>query len=462
MSRGFLLLLVLAAACSEDLTSPDVRVELITPGGGSPTAGVDQLTVQVREGEADPEQFTAKVSGGSFELPVVTGGGILDVRVRLSGASVDLIGAPPPFFILEATTGGGAFLVRIPVGRPRSCEVLRFRGDSSATLPLAATDVGLSQHGSFVVVAGGVAEAGPTNQIGWLDLLQLTRGDYEADLSRAPGPVRGVGLTGPSMAGRVPTPFALGLAESPFVLDIEARDGGLRDAGLPEGVGFESALIDLPTGGAFVVGGGASTSNAFALVDAEGSVTARALVAPRRAPAAALLARHVLVVGGAAEDDPFAEVHAVSGEDAPITLEYDDGVREGGWLVASSDGAQALLGGGLDEAGALRTDTVWFQGCPSDCKLEAGPAWTARAGSRVQPAPGGGAWIVGGEESRVVERVRFGPEAPPAIESFAELAEPRADASLLVVDSGILYVAGGRSSAGPSASVEICFPDVLR
>ena len=109
----------------------------------------------------------------------------------------------------------------------------------------------------------------------------------------------------------------------------------------------------------------------------------------------------------------------------------------------------------------MSPDTVWITGCPA-CEVRSGPRWERpRLGeSRVSSRLGGG-WLVGGDGGRVVERVSFS-GAGPVIEASGPLEVGRSAASVVELDSGVLYVAGGQTESGFTDEVEVCFPPELQ
>jgi len=179
----------------------------------------------------------------------------------------------------------------------------------------------------------------------------------------------------------------------------------------------------------------------------------------------------VLVVGGASMD--LVEViDPVSGVSTPMLVPGFTGsgdARRGGALFADPDdptgGRFLLLGGTNIETSAPHAETWIFEGCPA-CVAEPGPSFdAAREGATLLATPSGGLVIGGidsmGMQSAQVDVVRW-EAAEPVIEAGGDLGQARANAGAMVLESGIVLVAGGDGTSGPRDDIEICFPRILR
>ena len=134
-----------------------------------------------------------------------------------------------------------------------------------------------------------------------------------------------------------------------------------------------------------------------------------------------------------------------------------DGVRENGLLVSDGE-SRAILIGGTDAAGAVRRDSLRFDGCPSACAAGVGPAWTTARLGVLQPADS--ALLVGGESSSMVEEVVWN-DANVEIQPVLEMEVPRANAGGLVLESGAFIVAGGDDGVSIRDDFEFCVPSAL-
>ena len=283
----YILLSLCVLGCG-DATSADVRIEVVTPSGSDPTEGVDRIEVRVREDGGEARTAMAPVSDGRFDLPVVVGGGLTDVAVQLSGpADLLRVGAPPPFFVQEAVDPTGRLSLTVPVGEPGSCSIVRWGSGSGDEDPSRATglafpvaETGVSLHGTFAVVAGGAGSVGPVSRVAFLDLLQLSRGTYDASVAVPAGPVRTVALS---------DRLAFGVGSAPFLLDV--RDGSVSTLSLPDDVALGVGVAPRRDGGAVVAGGATEESTTLLIIDEQGTVEPRQLATARLAPG-------VVVAGG--------------------------------------------------------------------------------------------------------------------------------------------------------------------
>lgn len=208
-----------------------------------------------------------------------------------------------------------------------------------------------------------------------------------------------------------------------------------------EGAGFASALA-LVNNTAAVIGG--TDTDQVSWFTARTPFPATTLTTPRAFPAAAAGAEGVLVVGGG----PGAEWITITG--APVFI---DGVPDsvGGWVTASPSGQTFLAIGG---SGAV---TTIFRGCPA-CVAEPGPEWTrARDGASAVRTEAGVLWIVGGDDSALVDLVRWEGEMP-MVSPGPDLSQPRAGAAVAEHASGVVFVVGGENAEGMLAEAELCTP----
>jgi hypothetical protein len=463
---GAALALALLCGCDDTSLVPDVTITIVQPDGTRAMDGIEMITIRIREEGGDVDMRSATVSGGNFSIDFPTLGelSMVELGVELSGPSTRLVGAPPAFQPIEA---GGA--VEIAVGAPGTCQELRFHAIQTTTmdaLGVPRSDVAFTQLGTFALALGGESAEGPSTVVTWLDLLQNGHGDIDALMN----PVVGARST---PVGRG---FTLVASEMPFIYDLERTTTAVRDVSLHEGAGARSAITHYtklnamaqPLSSALVAGGGTREAPVAALtfLDATGgrepTLLDKSMMSARADAAIADLDAFVLVAAGMRDANAtFAEiVDTTAGTTTAIA--FDDGTRYGATLfvrVTDDDDFDALLLGGEDETGMLRTDTVWIHANDGAAVAEPGPTWTnARRGAAFARARSGG-FIAGGEgPMTLVERVVITGDAMPAIETFGQLETARARASAFALFEGPLYVAGGQTPAGPSGAVEICFP----
>ena len=327
---------------------------------------------------------------------------------------------------------------------PSSCELVTF---DSMEGPRAY--FGMVPSGTFALIAGGIA-ASEGDQVEFFDALQWESRPFAEDLVLSElGETRAASID----EGEI---LVLSADAVPFVFDmLDPRDP--KPVVLHTGAGPRSALVSVPGAGAMVIGGeiGGEAQSGISLVAPGGTVTSLQLSVPRSGPSAVALGSDVLIVGGNAEGN--AELLRESSTEGQPIASVADGVREGGLLVGDGQ-SRALWMGGEGSGGALREDTVRFDGCPSDCVSSAGPSWTTARTGALQLAQS--ALVIGGEGSQLVEEVRWS-GGDVEIRTLAELNVPRAGAGGILFESGIFVVAGGDDGTSTRDDMELCVPGEL-
>jgi hypothetical protein len=460
------LALVLLVGCEDTSLVSDVAISIVKPDGSRAMDGIDTITITIREEAGDLQTRTGSVVDGNFSIDFPTLGelSMIELGVELTGSGTTLVGAPPTFQPIEA---GG--VVEIAVGAPGTCQKLRFHAIQTETtdaLGVPRSDVSFTQLGTFALALGGESAEGPSTVVTWLDLLQNGHGDIDPLAS----PVVGARST---PVGRG---FTLVASDTPFIYDLERTTTAVREVSLHEGASARSAITHYTKlnamaqqlSSALVAGGGTREAPVAALtfLSATGieepTLLGKSMMSARADAAIADLDEFVLVAAGMRDANAtFAEIiDTTAGTTTAIA--FDDGTRFGGTLFVralTDERFDALLIGGEDETGALRTDTVWIHADGGAAVAEAGPAWTnARAGAAFARARTGGYIAGGAGPMTLVERVVLGDGAMPVIETFGQLETARERASAFALFEGPLYVAGGRTVTGPSGDIEICFP----
>ncbi len=434
-----------SAACGgEERIVYDLRV--VSPEGGDPLEGTDVDTLRVHFAQAGgvAEITESAVDDGAFDvsLPLGDANAVTFLGLDFTGATDHLLGALPLHTPAEARLA--ATLV---VGRAGSCATL-----AGFELAAPASSVGGAAVGTYGLLIGGVEAGGASDRVAYVDLLRADGGALD-DAPAALGPTEAVAVTR-DIALVLPTEseaffYDLGDPDAPF-LEVELHDGA-TDGG---------TLASAGVLGAVVVGGevGDAPTDAITFVDSGGEETTTSLVNARSGAAVAFDGTRVWIAAGDGAGASSLELATFEGAPGLAIADLGDGVRIGAHLFVSDDGTEALLVGGVDDVGAVRTDTVHVEGCPAACTASPGPTWTsARDGATAVPE---GRLLVGGEASALVERVDFGPDGP-AFVPRGTLDVARRDAAVIPLAAGIVIVVGGDDGAGPRRDAEICFPDAL-
>lgn len=446
-----LCLLAAVAGCEDGSPSVFIEVDVVDGQGGNPAEGtpINELLITLEQEGLFTEDFAFPVIDGQFDAGVqfVSFAATTRMRVELrqagaGGVGLRLLSAPPPFSAAESLG-----FVRLVAARSTSCERVTF-----VRLETPRAFFAMLPSGTFATSFGGSSSTLPTDQVELLDMLQWKKG-LVSDVAFSP--------LGPTRAALIDETKALVVPNdaSAFIFDLNKPGDGAIPVTLHPGSGPASALLSVPGRGAMVVGGeidGTAVAQ-VSLVSSDGTVSALSLDAPRAGPVATALGQNVLVVGG----DSLGSAELL--EDGQTTgipvTSLTDGVRQDALLVGDTQ-SMALLLGGTDANGALRRDTVVFNGCSDDsgCQSASGPSWaTARSGV-LNPA--GSTLLVGGEDSTLVEEV-FWSRGTALIGPFSNLSFPRAGAAGVVLESGALIVAGGDDGVGSRSDFEFCVPSEL-
>jgi hypothetical protein len=229
-----------------------------------------------------------------------------------------------------------------------------------------------------------------------------------------------------------------------------------------------SSAIELREGGVLVVGGGTVDDRSVeaSFIEPDGEARRIGLSTGRASPLLVELEGGAILVVGGEVDGAYAEiVREDTGAGLPIADARVGGiVRTGGALYADPSGQSALLVGGEAPDGSLIEETELFLGCPSACRIVAGPRWDGarREPTHVRRRQGGGL-IVGGGDSPVptIDGVGWADAASPSFYPHGDLVAGRQGASALVLDNGVVLVGGGIDDSGPRLDVEMCFPESM-
>ena len=450
MLRRLFVLLLLVSGCTDAPEIRDLEVAVVDAIGGSPLTGRAITSVRIRHREGSETFFdaTSDIVDGTFDLnlEVLDYAAVTELRIDLSSASgVELVGSTPEFYPNEGVAAG---VVELVVGAPNTCDVV-----TASQLPIERRGFGIATLGTFALLIGGIEPNGPSERIGWHDLLVHGPGAVNFDLPATPGRSR---------AARISPTRALVISEGdgPFLYDLYTITAPRTVVSLHEGASRASAVLEAGENVAVAVGGtdgvGAPVAG-VSFVSNAGVVSTGTLASALPDRVAAYADGAVYVVSRADGDAMLERVvrAETSATSSVLIAAFSDGIREGATLFWSKDGARGLLIGGVDENGDPRTDTVQFSGCPAACVTSAGPTWST---ARRAPMTHEDGFLVGGEgASAIVERVVFGADGP-VITARGMLENPRYDGGLLTHPSGALVVFGGEGATGIRRDVEMCFP----
>lgn len=440
------------AGCSSTAPVGNVNVALVTANGDNPLVGrtIDRVRVSFRQGSEPFDAVEGAVNGQSFDVvvPIADYLTAMELRYELyEGSTPVLLGATPWFY-----PGSGA-ATRAVVAPPNTCVLVSIPTvgtTAPSVFPRAQADFGTLFFSDYAFLIGGRDANGPTNRVDYLDAITLAPSEYgQAALPMAPGRTRAVPIS-------LRQGLVVSESDAPFLFDAYGPYHGAIS--LHAGAGLASELVALGSSVGAAVVGGLSQGQPVATVSfvaPDGTVTSGQLASAVAERAAALAGGAVLVVSRGAGDAVLERIAPGEASSTVLLPAIADGTRDGGILLASTDGSTLLLLGGTDGIGAPRTDTVLFTGCPSACVAGPGPAWaTARTGVSVDPS----GLLVGGDgPSSLVEQVVFGASGA-SLASRGTLAAPRANPGLVVLPSGVAYVLAGEGASGPRADWESCVP----
>lgn len=464
-----LCLALLALGCEQGSGIAPIDVRIVGPDGANPVEGRDgTLHVEVRHlGElltCDGGDCESEIVDGRFELvlPVDTFDGENEIQVRIESGDDRLVGAAPPFRIfLEGVDVSRS--VRVVVAPAPSCATLTLEGFTFGEEPrLSPARAGAAAvvRRNVALLAGGEDAGGASDDVDSFDQLLFDAGPLRTWEPRAIGRARGHALSEDRS-------LVVGDASSWVFERNDLGQAGARELSLHAGAGSASAIADLGSAGAAVVGGAASIEVAWIGVDGRAAAPS-ALSVRRDAPAAAAIGSGVLVVGGHAEGEAAAEWLPRFGDGVALDVAGLPAGR-GGVLFPSPDGADALWIG-FEVDGAPSGEAFVLRGCDRDaCEGIEAVEWPRpRSGFATVVTAAGALWLIGGERdeggvlvpSREVDLVRWAGRAP-VIEAGPDLRSPRAGAAAFEHASGVVVVAGGLGEAALAADLEMCFPPAL-
>lgn len=410
---------------------------------GNPALGTDATTLRIgiQEGTLPAQEFEYPITDGDFDayLEFSAFSALTRLRVEIEGDTTELLTAPPAF--VPAVSGG---LLRVVTAAPLSCERVAFN-----TLEAPRAFFGMVLSGTFALVVGGTSAT--DEQVEYFDALEWESRLFEETFSLSDlGETRAASID----EGKI---LVLPSRTAPFIFDMFNATRRITSVVLHAGAGPSSALVSVPGAGAMVIGGevGGRAQAAVSLIQPDGKVRSLTLSEPRSGASAAALGANVLVAGGNVEGN--AEVlqeGEASGQ--PITGSMD-GMRQAGLLVSDGE-SRAIWMGGTDADGALRLDTLRFDGCPDDCESSSGPDWSTARLNALQPERS--RLVIGGNGSRLVDEVRW-TDIDVEIWPLLQLNAPRAGAGGLVLESGAFVVAGGDDGVNVLDDFEFCVPAAL-
>lgn len=464
-----LCLALLAIGCEQGSGIAPIDVRIVGPDGANPVEGRDgTLRVEVRHlGElltCDGGDCETEIVDGRFELvlPVDTFDGENEIQVRIESDGDRLVGAAPRFRIF----GEGVDVsrsARIVVAPASTCATLTLEGftygDEPRLSPARAGAAAVVRR-NVALLAGGEDARGASDDVDIFDQLLFDARPLLTWEPRTIGRARGHALSEDRS-------LVVGDASSWVFERNDLGQSSARALSLHAGAGSASALVDLRSAGAAVVGGSASIEVAWIGVD--GRASAPSTLAVRRdAPAAAAVGSGVLVVGGHAEGDPAAEWLPRFGDGVALDVAGLPAGR-GGVLFPSPDGADALwIGFEVDRAPS--GEAFVLRGCDrDDCDAVDTLAWPRpRSGFATVVTAAGALWLIGGERdeggvlvpSREIDLVRWAGRAP-VVEAGPELRSPRAGAAAFEHAAGVVIVAAGLGEDALAADLEMCFPPAL-
>lgn len=444
MVRVVMLLLAFAFACGPEDTTFVLDTRIVTADGANPLEGrgYDHLRIVWAQSGYDTVVQEIDLTGDSFEV-----GFDLDtlassqVRVELTGPSGTIHGAPPTF----SPADSGGFL-RVVVGEPGTCARI---SRLEAPEPARADSAYLRWQG-YLIQFGGLADSGRASAVTFSDL-------YWAEAA-APLPdlLEPVGATKAAFFGST---MALILSEEgvwAYEIDPRKVEGDERSTTklLYDSAGIASAVVRNGEGVVLVAGGGDASSPdaAMARVATNGRTVVTSMAGARAfAGAAPAGTSDVVVAGGTrAPGAPFVEWVDMS---TLATTIVDDPAAEAVRnepLVLEGESSHWIVGG-MDAAGDPITTSWVLSGCPEACALEPGPEVDVRTAPRAD-----GLTLTDGLS--VFTAVEAGGWH---LEPVADLARERNAAGIVVYESGMVFLHGGRDPDGPHLDGELCFPAEL-
>lgn len=445
MVRVVMLLLAFAFACGPEDVTQVLDTRIVTADGANPLEGgdYDHLRIVWAQSGYDTVVQELDLTGDGFEV-----GFELDLlassraRVELTGPSGALLhGAPPQFSPAES----GLFL-RVVVGEPGTCRrVSRLEGAEPAR-----ADSAYVRWQGYVIQFGGMADSGPTTAATFSDLYYAEAGTPLEDL------LEPVGATKAAFFGSTTALVLAANGTWTYELDGAQVEGDERAAPklLYDSAGIGSAIVRTGEGVVLVAGGGDASSPdvGIARVATNGRAVLSGLIGARAfAGAAPAGTSDVIVAGGTrAPGAPFVEwvdmsTLAITTVDDPAT----EAVRNEP-LVLEGESSHWIVGG-TDAAGDPITTSWVLSGCPEACALEPGPEVDLRTAPRAD-----GLTLTDGLS--VFTAVEAGGWH---LEPVADLARERNAAGIVVYESGMVFLHGGRDPDGPHLDGELCFPAEL-
>ena len=471
VGRCALLLLALACGACGDDAAPALSMRIVTPAGLDPRAagGLERIVVRVREAPPGVGPREVVVLEGdantdfALDYALYSTASRIDVGVELTGPGARLLGAAAPF-VPNETDG----VVDVLVAPPSSCALRAGVALSTARGAAQATRLG-----SYALIVGGApAGSAAAAQVELVDLLGARASVADALIvGGAPFEVAAAAVVALSTRSAL-----LLLRDRDAVLryDLDATTAARSTAILVHAGAHGGTLAARLTSGAAIVGGvdaaGAPLAD-ITWIATDGSTTRGTLSVARRQPAVLALADGTLLVAGGAETPsaPLFERIAEAAASVPHAATDDDQIRHGGTLVSVAATGGALLLGGLDGAGEIRTDVRIFDDCPAACTLVETAALTntLRVDTTIAVLPTEGALLLGGRDGSgapidAAWHVTLAPTAPRLQRVVhSPLPAPRAAPAALVLPSGLVWLAAGVNASGPTSDLQVCFPAAL-
>jgi hypothetical protein len=464
MRLALALALLLAAAGCDNSRADAVLIGVVDCEGSTPLTDIASGSIRIRVTQADQvHDQTYPIASGTFDaiVPLDSYAPLTNVQVAIADErdALRTIGVAYDF------VPGSAGAVWVVMGAPSTCCSVRDpriadgRIDA-AVVPFPVNYLVLGGLRSTAIDAVGHADVGVLAPIQLTFARAFTTTDERyPPLSRPIGATRAVRLGGSN--------DVLVLADRPFLYRNDPSEP-MREVDLAAPHAMPgSALVDLGSQGAALIGGASTRSQVISWVTSAGVVETTALAFPRSGAAAVAIGDGILVAGGQAEGDPLLEYVALRSDGVAVdptrATRLDVPI-----LVRDPMARSAMLVGGTDAAGVIRTETSIVSGCPA-CGVSPGPApWAAPRREVAVAETERSALLLGGSDasgmlSAVVDRVVFADATTASFEqAYASLPEPRSRAAAVPIGSGVVMLVGGLGTSDePARAIDLCWPQAL-
>jgi hypothetical protein len=462
--RGLCVLFALLAGCDGGGTASRFSMRMIGPDGADVIAPIESgtLSVRVRQSDrliacgGDPCEAEIRDGDVSLDVSLESFDELTQAHAEITGDAV-LIGATPAF----QPYGEGIDVVHqvlIVMSEAPQCRTIGLEGIVHAEIPRLSpgrAHAAALVRRSLVLIAGGEGED-EIEQVDRFDQLTFDGDTLPTWNEGEIGPARGIAFSEDRQ-------LAVGDLSS-WLFELQMNGPPVaRAISLHAGAGSRSALVGLDSDGAAVIAGEASSEITWVLVNGTPDVSTSLAVA-RTAPAAALVAGGIAVIGGHAEGEAGLELVPRRGNGVAQPGDLPRGT--GGHLFASPDGSAAIWIGFALADGSPSADTFVIRDCADTCTIEPGPRWEgARTDATFVETSAGDLWIMGGDQAgtptNLVDLVRW-EVGQPSIEPGPMLTAARSGAVGFEHASGIVTIGGGRGTdVAYLDDFELCFPPSL-